>query len=79
MILLIQYITVFIIISAAIWIYLMPVIEAHKEFHPHRRAITVLALIGGWTFFGWIIAMVWAHTIRNDYYDNMGNGPIRYR
>lgn len=50
-----------IIILAALWIYIMPTLEAYKKQHPQRQAITVLNLLGGWTFFGWVAAMVWAH------------------
>jgi len=54
------------LISAMLWVYLMPAIEAHKVHHPQRRAITMLAVLGGWTFAGWLAAMIWAHTVRKE-------------
>lgn len=54
------------LIGAALWLYLMPVIEAHRVHHQDRKAITMLAVLGGWTFAGWLAAMIWAHTLRRD-------------
>jgi hypothetical protein len=31
------------------------------KIHPQRTAIFVLNLLAGWTFIGWVGAMVWAH------------------
>ncbi len=54
-----------IIVLAALWIHFMPTVEAYRTDHPQRRAIAMLNIIGGWTVIGWIGAMVWAHTARD--------------
>ena len=56
-----QHIISIIFIAAALWLYIMPTLEAHKVRHPQRRAIMMLNLLAGWTFAGWVAAMVWAH------------------
>ena len=43
-------------------IYAIPIIVAYKRNHPNRMAITVLTIFLGWTFLGWIGALVWACT-----------------
>jgi hypothetical protein len=43
-------------------LYFLPAIAAHKRRHRNAEAITVLNVLLGWTFLGWIIALVWAHT-----------------
>lgn len=42
--------------------YFAPVIVAISRKHPQRLAISVLAVLAGWTVVGWIVAMVWACT-----------------
>jgi hypothetical protein len=41
-------------------IYFLPAIFASKARHPQSTAIFVLNLFLGWTFVGWIVALVWA-------------------
>ncbi len=57
--------TVFLVV-AGVWLYIMPTLEAYKSNHPQRRAITMLNVLAGWTFIGWVVAMVWAR-IENPY------------
>jgi hypothetical protein len=45
-------------------IYFMPAIIAHNHEHPNAPAITVLNFVAGWTFVGWVAALVWAYTNR---------------
>jgi hypothetical protein len=45
-----------------VWIYALPAIIAHRRGHRNAAAITLLTILLGWTFIGWAIAMVWAHT-----------------
>ena len=42
-------------------IYFMPAILAHQNSHHQARAITVLNVVAGWTFVGWVVALVWVY------------------
>jgi hypothetical protein len=42
--------------------YFFPTIVAHFRKHSNATAIFVLNLFLGWTFVGWVIALVWAFT-----------------
>jgi hypothetical protein len=41
-------------------IYFLPFIVAIARKHLDSTAIFVLNLFLGWTFFGWVIALIWA-------------------
>lgn len=41
-------------------VYFVPTIVASSRRHADRNAILVLNLFLGWTFVGWVIALVWA-------------------
>tara|TARA_Y100000310_G_scaffold50306_1_gene46363 strand:+ start:33 stop:296 length:264 start_codon:yes stop_codon:yes gene_type:complete len=56
-----------VIIIAIPLIYFIPSIIARKRKHPNRVAILVLNLFLGWTFLGWVAALVWAFTIPRGY------------
>lgn len=43
-------------------IYFFPWHVAKAAKHPQEQAIFVLNLSLGWTFLGWVIALVWANT-----------------
>ena len=43
-------------------IYFCPTGIAVRHKHHNAKAIFVLNLLLGWTFIGWIIALVWANT-----------------
>ena len=43
-------------------LYLLPDIVAFSRHHRQATAIFVLDLLLGWTFLGWIAALVWALT-----------------
>jgi len=47
-------------------IYFLPVMIAASNRHPHAAGITVLTLFLGWTFVGWVVALVWAVTFPRD-------------
>lgn len=47
---------------AAIAVYLLPSVIAHSRKHPNAPAITLLNLLTGWTFLGWVASIVWAMT-----------------
>ncbi len=48
------------LISAAI--YFIPAIVAFDRRKTNRYAILMLNIFLGWTFIGWIVALVWAFT-----------------
>lgn len=41
-------------------LYFLPWIEAYRRGHSKIEAIAVLNVLLGWTFIGWVIALVWA-------------------
>lgn len=43
-------------------LYLLPAIIAERRHHRNRKAIAVLNVLLGWTFLGWVIALVWSYT-----------------
>ncbi len=45
-----------------IGLYLLPWIVATNRGHRNSGAILVLNLLLGWTFLGWVMALVWACT-----------------
>lgn len=40
-------------------VYFVPSIYAHHINHANRSAITALNMLLGWTFIGWVIALIW--------------------
>jgi|SRR6185312_1958262 len=44
-------------------IYFAPALVAHSRKKRNFSAILVLNLLTGWTFLGWVIALVWACTV----------------
>jgi len=51
----------FLLIVAAI-LYFIPTITAYERHHRQAGAIATLNVLLGWTFLGWVIAMVWSCT-----------------
>ena len=47
-------------------LYFLPTIVAHQGRHHNAAAIGVLNFFLGWTFLGWVIALVWSCTARAD-------------
>jgi hypothetical protein len=45
-----------------LFIYFLPVFIAGMRGHPNTAAIFVLTLFLGWSFIGWVIALVWSFT-----------------
>ena len=41
-------------------IYVAPSVVAVARKHPHRNAIIALNILTGWTFVGWVGALVWS-------------------
>jgi hypothetical protein len=48
------------IVAASILLYLLPTFIADERKHQHRVPISLLNLLLGWTFLGWVGAIVWA-------------------
>ena len=46
----------------SILIYFLPAIVAIKRKHCNTMAILILNIFLGWTFFGWVCALVWSFT-----------------
>ena len=51
-----------ILIIAAIVAYFVPTIIAVQDKKQNKTAIIALNVLAGWTFIGWVIALVWALT-----------------
>lgn len=43
-------------------LYFLPWIVAYRRDHPNCNAIALLNLFLGWTFLGWVLALVWSAT-----------------
>jgi hypothetical protein len=48
------------LIGAGLLLYFLPWFVAWNRQHPSLVAIFVLNLFVGWTFIGWLIALVWS-------------------
>ena len=62
---------VFVIIFAGIIGFVVPGIIVNVRQHKNKTAILVLALLTGWTFIGFVVAVVWSLT------DNVRKGDDR--
>jgi hypothetical protein len=51
-----------IILAIIAFLYFVPTIVASNRKHHNTMAIFVLNLFLGWTFIGWLAALVWACT-----------------
>jgi hypothetical protein len=49
-----------ILLMVVIAVYLLPSVVAFKKKHINATAILVLNIFLGWTFIGWVGALVWA-------------------
>lgn len=52
----------FALLVVALAVYSVPAVVAYSREHPNANAIAVLTLLLGWTFLGWVAALVWAST-----------------
>lgn len=46
--------------------YLLPALIAGMREHRNTTSITMLNLFLGWTFIGWVVALVWAFTAQDE-------------
>ena len=53
-------------------LYMLPFIVAAVRSHHQTLAIFVLNLLAGWTFIGWLVAIVWACTAVKKDKDQLG-------
>jgi ABC-type transport system involved in cytochrome c biogenesis permease component len=51
-----------ILLGLIVLVYFIPMYVAYYRGHPNAMAIFALNLLLGWTFIGWVIALVWALT-----------------
>lgn len=49
-----------ILVAVALAFYFLGTVIALWRHHQHRWAIFALNLLAGWTFVGWVVAIVWA-------------------
>jgi hypothetical protein len=52
----------FLVLSAIVAIYFIPTIVAYSVKHHNAAAIFLLNFFLGWTFLGWVAALVWSVT-----------------
>lgn len=50
------------LLVCAVFIYLIPSVVAFGNGHRNKAAILMLNVLLGWTFLGWVAALVWAMT-----------------
>jgi hypothetical protein len=50
----------FLLFAFVLICYCLPIIIAIKRKHPSAMGIGILDILLGWTFIGWIIALIWA-------------------
>jgi hypothetical protein len=46
----------------ALALFFLPTLVARSRSHPNTTAIFLVNLLVGWTFIGWVVALVWACT-----------------
>jgi cytochrome c biogenesis protein CcdA len=51
-----------VLMAGTLALYFIPTIVAARRQHKNGRAIMVLNIFTGWTFIGWVAALVWAFT-----------------
>ena len=49
-----------ILVICFIIIYFIPTYIAYRYEHKNAKAIFVLNLLLGWTWIGWVVALIWA-------------------
>lgn len=50
----------FILLAIMVIIYFLPTFIAGKRGHPNGTPIFLLNLFLGWTFIGWLVALIWS-------------------
>jgi len=57
---------VLLVLATMLEFYMLPVLVAWFRKHHQLHAITALNLLFGWTFLGWIGALIWAFAAKRD-------------
>jgi Na+/H+-dicarboxylate symporter len=52
-----------VILIVSIIVYFLPALIANHRKKRNVGAITALNFFLGWTFVGWVVALVWAYTV----------------
>lgn len=47
--------------ALALVVYFIPSFVAHKKQHFQKTSILLLNIFLGWTFIGWVVALIWAN------------------
>ena len=53
-------ILILIIVAISVTIYIIPLIVAIKKKHPYKVPIILINIFLGWSFLGWVGALIWA-------------------
>jgi len=56
----------FLIVLIVLMLYLLPAILANMRGHKNFASIFVLNIFLGWTFLGWVIALVWSLSYKGE-------------
>lgn len=51
-----------IIFILILFVYLIPAFVAKRRDHINKKAILILNIFLGWTFIGYVVALIWAFT-----------------
>jgi hypothetical protein len=56
----VESVGMFLMLAIGVALYFLPLIIASIRQHPSAVAISALNLLVGWTFIGWVAALVWS-------------------
>ncbi|MBQ3021977.1 MAG: superinfection immunity protein [Clostridia bacterium] len=48
-------------LALGIFVYFIPSFIANKKQHTQKTGILLLNIFLGWTFIGWVVALIWAN------------------
>lgn len=72
--------TIWIITLAALYFLPIMIVTFSEKRHRNMGAVIVVNIVAGWTFIGWVVALVWA--VMDSQYDQVektpGPEPINY-
>ncbi len=57
-----QLVSSLLFLAMGVFLYFLPTIVAVSRKHQNAAAIAMLNILLGWTFLGWVVAIVWAFT-----------------
>lgn len=56
-----EYLIIAVVLGVLIPLYFLPMIVAVRRRHHAKVGIITLNVLLGWTFWGWVIALVWVY------------------